>query len=98
MAGRGISDIHRWTPKGEGSLVVVRLDYGYLAPWVEPEESCSPFLFGKDSRQQRAYALAMPQNGIENSWCAKAVALLLSRAVFARVVLRSDTELAIVAL
>ena len=93
-----MSDRHIWQPPPEGALAIVGLDYGYLAPRGEPEERCTPILFGKDSRHKWFYAISMPSKGITEPWCAQAVASCVSRAGFGRLSFRSDTEPAIVAL
>ena len=98
VAGRAVSDRHIWQPPPEGALAIVGLDYGYLAPRGEPEERCTPILFGKDSRHKWFYAIPMPSKGITEPWCAQAVASSVSRAGFGRLSFRSDTEPAIVAL
>ena len=98
VAGRAVSDRHIWQPHPEGALAIVGLDYGYLAPRGEPEERCTPILFGKDSRHKWFYAIPMPSKGITEPWCAQAVASSVSRAGFGRLSFRSDTEPAIVAL
>ena len=98
VAGRAVSDRHIWQPLPEGALAIVGLDYGYLAPRGEPEERCTPILFGKDSRHKWFFAIPMPSKGITEPWCAQAVASSVSRAGFGRLSFRSDTEPAIVAL
>ncbi len=98
VAGRAVSDRHIWQPPPEGALAIVGLDYGYLAPRGEPEERCTPILFGKDSRHKWFYAIPMPSKGVTEPWCAQAVASSVSRAGFGRLCFRSDTEPAIVAL
>ena len=98
VAGRAVSDRHIWQPLPEGALAIVGLDYGYLAPRGEPEERCTPILFGKDSRHKWFYAIPMPSKGVTEPWCAQAVASSVSRAGFGRLSFRSDTEPAILAL
>ena len=98
VAGRAVSDRHIWQPPPEGALAIVGLDYGNLAPRGEPEERCTPILFGKDSRDKWFYAIPIPSKGITQPWCAQAVASSVSRAGFGRLSFRSDTERAIVAL
>ena len=98
VAGRAVSDRHIWQPHPEGASAIVGLDYGYLAPRGEPEERCTPILFGKDSRHKWFYAIPMPSKGITEPWCAQAVASSVSRAGFGRLSFRSDTEPASVAL
>ena len=68
VAGRAVSDRHIWQPPPEGALAIVGLDYGYLAPRGEPEERCTPILFGKDSRHKWFYAIPMPNKGITEPW------------------------------
>ena len=98
MTGRAVSDKHVWVAPEAGTLAVAGIDYGYMAPRGESEDSCTPFCMGTDTRHKWYYCVAMPASGVENPWCAETLAKKLSRAGFGRLVLRSDTEPSIIAL
>ena len=93
VADQGDSNQHRF--KAEDA--VVGLDCGYLAPSGEADQACTPILCGEDSFHKCVFALTVPKQGVENRWCGRACAFMLSRAGFARVELRSDTEPALIA-
>ena len=97
IAGRGVSDRHVWRAADASAVPVVGVDYGFFAPKDEGPEG-TPVLCGKDTRHKWYYAVPMPCKGTGDPWCAKALAGTLARAGFARLVLRSDTEAAILAL
>ena len=69
------------------------LDYGYLSE----DRDAQPILFGRDDRDHWLYALALPAKGSAGDFSWRAPMAMLSRSGFAKFVMRTDGEPAMVA-
>ena len=94
VGGRGVADQHLATELDEGALAKVGLDYGYLSK----RQDGNPILAGKDSKHRWYYAFPVPCKGASEPWIPKFVSHSLSLAGHRRFIIRTDSEVAILAL
>ena len=100
VAGRGRSDAHVTDGlSDENALPTVAIDYAYLGdPAQGGEDKASPIRVLRSGRDRWTYSEVFPSKGVQNSWCAKRLAVELAALPWPRFILKSDQEPAILAL
>eukprot|EP00971_Amphidinium_carterae_P224186 4448201-Amphidinium_carterae.4 len=96
VAGRGRHDQHQ-RQRGEHTIPVLGIDYGYLESRViDPKESPAPSLVARDSITKVTFAEVLPMKGTAHKYCTTALVNFVLRLGHHRIIMRSDTEPAII--
>eukprot|EP00971_Amphidinium_carterae_P292441 5805252-Amphidinium_carterae.2 len=96
VAGRGRHDSHRRHHDAH-TIPVLGIDYGYLESRViEQKESPAPILVARCSVTKVTYAEVLPMKGTGHKYCVTALTNFVLRLAHTRLIIRSDTEPAII--
>ena len=98
MAGRGRSDAHLTSRSFVSATTTIGIDHGYLGDKVtlgEQEAGPSLILVTRSSTTQVTTADVLPNKGTAHPWCVQASVRAIEATGDAKIILRSDTEPAI---
>ncbi len=97
VAGRGLSEGHYAIDHASDTIPTIAIDYGYLGDTAD-DDRASPIIFGADSKTRWRFSHVLQSKGIGHLHSVRVLVAELVASGYARLILKSDEEPAIVAL